>query len=448
MNQSCNLAKYLLSNGQEPVSLKVLREAGLMGWAFHRSKVLDPDRVLLKKGVLESVARHALTRTRLDELVKKWNLIEFEPLIIKGFSLSEFVYNKPDERTYGDVDILLPDKDAERIVEIGQECGWIENYRLDNSLGYDHEYSHLFTVDRLVRIDLHLELLQADTFSKKRKRFTDAIRDCAIKQELLGGIIRIPQPVDQAVVLLINRRWGDRWARKATDYTDLLAIKERYSVTREDVMDRAKELGCSRNIALTLETCDPWLKKLKLGRPPRWQQILWDLQCSSELGSYEFDYYAERLRQAPSRIWHVWHSLPHLLEAIRKRKDIQNLELLISQFDSKPVYEGVQPKLSQLFKWSLGVLWASKIIRLRDNPCVPKSLALLRVLSRAGFTASFVSGVRKNNGKLEGHAWIEVDGLPLEADIQAPSLYKENFRYNNWLMRQKKAEAVKPSDAV
>jgi Uncharacterised nucleotidyltransferase/Transglutaminase-like superfamily len=430
-----------------PHELTTSTNINLVGWLYHRGFVVKSDYYKFRSIVLSNEARHSLIAYRISDLIAEWNRSKIIPFMFKGFPLAQFVYNHSSERFYGDVDILFPMKDAISASEIAKKCGWNETHRLDeNSALHDHEFCHLYSNDRLCRIDVHLDLLQIDSFFENRWSLTQAVYEASIEETLFGAVLRVPQPVDHIIILLINRRWGDRWARKATDYTDLLAIQERYGVTREDVLARAKELGCYRNIALTLETCDPWLKKLKLGHPPRWQQILWDWQCSSELGSYEFDYYAERLRQAPSRIWHVWHSLPHLFEAMRKRKGTQDLEVLISQFDAKPLHEGVAPKLSQLFKWSLGVFWASKVLRLRDNPCVPKSLALLRILSRAGFAASFVSGVRKSNGKLEGHAWIEVDGLPLEADMQAPSLYKENFRYDNWVLRQRKLKASTPSD--
>jgi hypothetical protein len=437
--------EYLTGQRSQLPSLEALKILGLEGWIYYRLRSSDTVDGC-RSTALSNAARHALVKTRLETLILTWNHANIEPFIFKGYALAEFIYSSSLQRFYGDVDLLLAQPEAALAVKKARELGWLENYHLDNSIGNDHEFSHLYTPDRVARVDLHLELLQMDAPSLKRKQFTEAIRKNAVRQSLGKAFVWIPQPVDHVIVLLLNRRWGDRWARKATDYTDLLAIQERYAVTRDNVLARAKELGCFRNVTLTLETCDPWLKKLKLGRPARWQQILWDLQCASELGSYEFDYYTERLRQAPSRLWHIWHSLPHLLEGVRKRKNIQDLEALISHFDARPVHPGVEPRLSQLFQWSLGVLWASKALRLRDNPCVPKSLALLRLLSQAGFTASFVSGVRKSNGRLEGHAWIEVNGLPLEADMQAPSLYKESFRYDNWLLRQQKADTSTPAD--
>jgi hypothetical protein len=413
----------------------------LEGWVYSK---LEPEHLMrkaLRPIVLARAAQQSLVRQHFAGLLKIWAEAGLRPMIFKGFALSEFVYPNSFERSYGDIDVFFSLEEAKIAVDLAVKAGWLESCRMDEeALGYDHEFSHLFTPDRTVRIDVHLELLQTDAFSSRRKAFTKAISDNAVRVELLGQAMWIPQPVDHVIAFLINRRWGDRWKRKASDYTDLLVLKEHSGVTRAAVLTRAAELSCLQNILLTLETCDPWLKKLDVQQPSRLRQIRWDIQCASELGSYEFDYYFDRIKNAPSRISYLGHSLSVLLRATKARDTISDLNVLVSQFD---VPSNSKAQFGKLIKWCVGVKLASRILRLQKNPCVPKSLALLKMLSQDGFAASFVSGVRKVNGKLEGHAWVEVDGLPLEimGDMQSPSIFKENFRYDNWLLRQRKAQA-------
>ena len=45
--------------------------------------------------------------------------------------------------------------------------------------------------------------------------------------------------------------------------------------------------------------------------------------------------------------------------------------------------------------------------------CLPRSLALKRLLAKRGIASTFRIGVRKDFGELQAHAWIEVDGVPL-----------------------------------
>ncbi|MBM4074536.1 MAG: lasso peptide biosynthesis B2 protein [Planctomycetes bacterium] len=46
--------------------------------------------------------------------------------------------------------------------------------------------------------------------------------------------------------------------------------------------------------------------------------------------------------------------------------------------------------------------------------CLPRSLVLQRMLERFGYDSELRIGVRKSPlGKLEAHAWVEIDGRPL-----------------------------------
>ena len=45
--------------------------------------------------------------------------------------------------------------------------------------------------------------------------------------------------------------------------------------------------------------------------------------------------------------------------------------------------------------------------------CLKKSLVLLRILRRRGFSAELRLGVRQVDGRFSSHAWIDCDGHPL-----------------------------------
>ena len=58
-----------------------------------------------------------------------------------------------------------------------------------------------------------------------------------------------------------------------------------------------------------------------------------------------------------------------------------------------------------------------------DRRCLPRSLALYRALSRAGASPQLWIGFRKLAGRVDGHAWVTVDGCPVgEAEALIPSL--------------------------
>jgi hypothetical protein len=58
----------------------------------------------------------------------------------------------------------------------------------------------------------------------------------------------------------------------------------------------------------------------------------------------------------------------------------------------------------------LAVRAASRLWRGSDGPCLERSLALHRVLARAGAGPTLVCGIAPGDERLVGHAWVEVDG--------------------------------------
>lgn len=55
--------------------------------------------------------------------------------------------------------------------------------------------------------------------------------------------------------------------------------------------------------------------------------------------------------------------------------------------------------------------------------CLRRSLALRRTLQRQGIEAPLTIGVRRGHAGIEAHAWVEVDGVPVNDDPDAVSSY-------------------------
>ncbi len=85
----------------------------------------------------------------------------------------------------------------------------------------------------------------------------------------------------------------------------------------------------------------------------------------------------------------------------------------------------------------IGVDRSLRIIGPRVDGCVPRSLALFALLSERGERATFVSGVRREGETLKGHAWILLDGVPLEAPETRQLLaeYREQLAFENTAQR-------------
>ena len=55
--------------------------------------------------------------------------------------------------------------------------------------------------------------------------------------------------------------------------------------------------------------------------------------------------------------------------------------------------------------------------------CLPKALALKRMLERRRFAPALRIGARKEGSKLLGHAWVEVDGVPFNDSADVADRY-------------------------
>lgn len=55
--------------------------------------------------------------------------------------------------------------------------------------------------------------------------------------------------------------------------------------------------------------------------------------------------------------------------------------------------------------------------------CLVRSMTLWTILLRRGISTDLRIGFRKRDGRMEGHAWIEHDGVPINEDINNTRTY-------------------------
>lgn len=55
--------------------------------------------------------------------------------------------------------------------------------------------------------------------------------------------------------------------------------------------------------------------------------------------------------------------------------------------------------------------------------CLPQSLALARLLARRGHPCELVLGARPRDARLDAHAWVEQQGLPLNSAPDSATLH-------------------------
>jgi hypothetical protein len=65
-----------------------------------------------------------------------------------------------------------------------------------------------------------------------------------------------------------------------------------------------------------------------------------------------------------------------------------------------------------------GVVWIGRLAGASRGDCLQRALLLYRELSRAGDRPVLVAGLRQDGARRTGHAWVEVDGVPVAEAIE------------------------------
>ncbi|MDX1428985.1 MAG: lasso peptide biosynthesis B2 protein [Rhodothermales bacterium] len=91
--------------------------------------------------------------------------------------------------------------------------------------------------------------------------------------------------------------------------------------------------------------------------------------------------------------------------ALQKRVSVARL---VASFDSAPAEQRDRIDIGRINWLTRGVLRRL----FSGRYCMKRSLILFHFLRKAGREARIVFGVTKEEGKLEGHAWVTVNGEP------------------------------------
>ena len=54
---------------------------------------------------------------------------------------------------------------------------------------------------------------------------------------------------------------------------------------------------------------------------------------------------------------------------------------------------------------------ATRLLGRRERACLPVSFTLFALLTAMQQRPSIVTGIKRNQGQLSGHAWVEIDGI-------------------------------------
>ena len=269
-----------------------------------------PEQTALRLDARFAAARHLSNRSTVATLIRRWNELGIEALVIKGFHLAEFVYTSAALRPYHDVDLVLEAGRVPKALSVVEALGWTIVWRVDapddlrsaRKSGYHgHEAALLHHPAANLSVDLHRRAVHSNHNSlpghRTQLRLTEALLRDAESVTWDGARLRCPRAVDAVVFgLALNRCWGsDAWRVKARDYLDLATLADRFGITRDAILERAHELGVRRTVETYLERCDPFRTRLLLRAPTWWEVRSWNLRVTPERGPYDVQHAAMAL---------------------------------------------------------------------------------------------------------------------------------------------------------
>lgn len=119
--------------------------------------------------------------------------------------------------------------------------------------------------------------------------------------------------------------------------------------------------------------------------------------------------YARKLSTLKRFEWLLLLQISSLLCSLLMTYRSVPMQILMEKFDAEPDPPGtLRVRPGRLAYLVTGFMRFT----LRDRYCMKRSILIFHFLRRWGHSASVFFGVVKEDGALQGHAWVELDGRP------------------------------------
>jgi Transglutaminase-like superfamily len=128
------------------------------------------------------------------------------------------------------------------------------------------------------------------------------------------------------------------------------------------------------------------------------------------------------LQLSPSQLWVLMQAVIGL-PLVRLALHFNS----VTQVSRSPIERATNPSLQH------GLIKAEEIARLVrvaaqhgicQATCLEQSVLLRRLLARRGIDGQIIFGTRKAEGETQAHAWVEVEGVPLDGGDQVHAHFK------------------------
>ncbi|MBM3601047.1 MAG: nucleotidyltransferase family protein [Alphaproteobacteria bacterium] len=199
----------------------------------------------------QSLLLNRLTRHRQLECLEQLAAAGVEVVAMKGFATAHTLYQDPDLRVTGDLDILVRRAQAATAARLFLERGFRVATDIELSRwGFISEASFLpiVSADGIANIDIHVE---PDCYPLHRGLETDAVFAAARAIQVSGLALRIPAP-EHGFLIAVSNATKERFSRDTIKSLLDAARLLRRGFDWGDVARRARRARLGRPLAATL----------------------------------------------------------------------------------------------------------------------------------------------------------------------------------------------------
>lgn len=242
----------MVSDGERTASSRVETSGPGSGSEDQRTRPLVTD---LGAGTISPSMRAAVRALAVDlvtvETVPRLRDSGVLSILLKGPSHARWLYERPDERTYGDCDLLIPASDAQRAEDVLAELGF-ERRGFESIADDRPRYGiPVYRADN-VSVDLHTTLVGV---AAPPERLWETLASRTQALTIVGHDVPVLEPIARGLVLVLHaaKDGGKREGRGSKAIRDLELAVERVPI--EDwrrVAELAHELDAEAAFAAGL----------------------------------------------------------------------------------------------------------------------------------------------------------------------------------------------------
>lgn len=158
-----------ISSEEWPQLYKMLYRQGMAGILFpcinRLPSTSKPEQNLYenwKNNVLSMVALQIRQVQEVKNIISKLNSLDISIIVFKGLAISR-LYEQPELRAMGDIDILIHDKDMKITQQLVESMGYIMEEEAE-----DHPMHRLYVKPRSIDIEIHNSLLVPGVLGKRK----------------------------------------------------------------------------------------------------------------------------------------------------------------------------------------------------------------------------------------------------------------------------------------